>query len=65
MTATVFPPRTGTETFVTDANGKAVFKYLKVGKYKLVEAVPVGYIADGTTEIELTDKPQRGLRPAR
>ena len=27
-----------------------------MGKYKLVEAVPVGYIADGTTEIELTDK---------
>jgi len=50
------PADDGTETFVTDANGKAVFKYLKVGKYKLVEAVPVGYIADGTTEIELTDK---------
>ena len=50
------PAEDGTETFVTDANGKAVFKYLKVGKYKLVEAVPVGYIADGTTEIELTDK---------
>ena len=50
------PADDGTEIFVTDANGKAVFKYLKVGKYKLVEAVPVGYIADGTTEIELTDK---------
>lgn len=49
------PADDGTVTFVTDANGKAVFKYLKVGKYKLVEAVPVGYIADGTTEIELTD----------
>ena len=50
------PADDGTETFVTDANGKAVFKYLKAGKYKLVEAVPVGYIADGTTETELTDK---------
>ena len=50
------PADDGTEIFVTDANGKAVFKYLKAGKYKLVEAVPVGYIADGTTEIELTDK---------
>lgn len=50
------PADDGTEIFVTDANGKAVFKYLKVGKYKLVEVVPVGYIADGTTEIELTDK---------
>ena len=50
------PADDGTETFVTDANGKAVFKYLKVGKYKLVEAVPVGYIADGTMEIELTVK---------
>lgn len=50
------PADDGTETFVTDANGKTVFKYLKAGKYKLVEAVPVGYIADGTTEIELTDK---------
>lgn len=49
------PAEDGTETFVTDANGKAVFKYLKAGKYKLVEAVPVGYIADGITEIELTD----------
>ena len=50
------PAEDGTETFVTDANGKAVFKYLKAGKYKLVETVPTGYIADGTTEIELTDK---------
>ncbi len=50
------PADDGTETFMTDANGKAVFKYLKAGKYKLVETVPVGYIADGTTEIELTDK---------
>ena len=50
------PAEDGTETFVTDANGKVVFKYLKAGKYKLVETVPTGYIADGTTEIELTDK---------
>ena len=50
------PADDGTETFVTDANGRAVFKYLKAGKYKLVETVPTGYIADGTTEIELTDK---------
>lgn len=50
------PAEDGTETFTTDANGKAVFKYLKAGKYKLVETVPTGYIADGTTEIELTDK---------
>lgn len=50
------PAEDGTETFVTDANGKAIFKYLKAGKYKLVETVPTGYIADGTTEIELTDR---------
>lgn len=50
------PAEDGAETFVTNANGKAVFKYLKAGKYKLVETVPTGYIADGTTEIELTDK---------
>lgn len=50
------PAEDGAETFVTDANGKAIFKYLKAGKYKLVETVPTGYIADGTTEIELTDK---------
>ena len=50
------PAEDGAETFVTDANGKAVFKYLKAGKYKLVETVLTGYIADGTTEIELTDK---------
>ena len=50
------PADDGTETFITDANGKAVFKYLKAGKYKLVETVPAGYIADDATEIELTDK---------
>lgn len=50
------PAEDGAETFVTDANGKAIFKYLKAGKYKLVETVPTGYIADGTTEIELTDR---------
>lgn len=50
------PAEDGAETFVTAANGKAVFKYLKAGKYKLVETVPTGYIADGATEIELTDK---------
>ena len=50
------PAEDGAETFVTDANGKAIFKYLKAGKYKLVETVPTGYIADGTAEIELTDK---------
>ena len=50
------PAEDGAETFVTDANGKAVFKYLKAGKYKLVETVPTGYIADGATEIELTDR---------
>ncbi len=50
------PAEDGTETFVTDANGKAIFKYLKAGKYKLVETVPTGYIADGATEIELTDR---------
>ena len=50
------PSEDGTETFVTDANGKAIFKYLKAGKYKLVETVPTGYIADGATEIELTDR---------
>ena len=50
------PAEDGTETFVTDANGKAIFKHLKAGKYKLVETVPTGYIADGATEIELTDR---------
>ena len=50
------PAEDGAETFVTDANGKTIFKYLKAGKYKLVETVPTGYIADGATEIELTDR---------
>lgn len=50
------PDEDGEETFVTDANGKAVFKYLVAGKYILVESVPIGYIAEGVTEIELTDK---------
>ena len=39
-----------------DENGKALFQHLKAQKYKLVETVPTGYIADGTTEFELTDK---------
>ena len=46
----------GEEIFKVDENGLAEFRYLKAGKYKLVETVPKGYIADGTTEIELTDK---------
>lgn len=50
------PAEDGTETFTVDENGKAVFQYLPAGKYKLVETVPTGYIADGTTEFELTDK---------
>lgn len=50
------PAEDGAETFVTDADGKAVFQYLPAGKYRLVETVPAGYIADGTTEFELTDK---------
>jgi uncharacterized surface anchored protein len=50
------PADDGEETFAVDENGKAVFQYLKAGKYKLVETVPTGYIADGTTEFELTDK---------
>lgn len=48
------PAEDGTESFITDANGKAVFKYLNAGTYKLVETIPIGYIADVTTEIELT-----------
>lgn len=48
------PAVDGTESFITDINGQVVLKYLNADTYKLVEAIPIGYIADGTTEIELT-----------
>ncbi len=48
------PADDGTESFITDANGKVVFKYLNADTYKLIEAIPTGYIADGMTEFELT-----------
>ena len=44
----------GEETFKVDEKGYAEFRYLPVGKYSLVETVPIGYITDGTTEFELT-----------
>lgn len=44
----------GEETFKVDKNGYAEFRYLKAGKYTLVEDTPLGYIAEDSILIELT-----------
>ena len=44
----------GEETFSVDDNGCAEFRYLKAGKYSLVESVPTGYIAEDSISFELT-----------
>lgn len=44
----------GEETFSVDNNGCAEFRYLKAGKYSLVESVPAGYIAEDSISFELT-----------
>ena len=44
----------GEETFQVDDNGYAEFRYLKAGKYTLVETVPTGYIAEESVSFELT-----------
>lgn len=43
----------GEETFQVDDNGYAEFRYLKAGKYSLVETVPTGYIAVDSVPFEL------------
>lgn len=47
-------PEDGEETFSVDNNGCAEFRYLKAGKYSLVESVPTGYIAEDSISFELT-----------
>lgn len=44
----------GEETFSVDNNGCAEFRYLKAGKYSLMESVPAGYIAEDSIPFELT-----------
>lgn len=44
----------GEEIFKVDENGLAEFRYLKAGKYTLVEDVPLGYIAEDSIAVELT-----------
>ena len=44
----------GEETFQVDDNGYAEFRYLKAGKYTLVETAPTGYIAEDSVPFELT-----------
>lgn len=43
----------GEETFQVDDNGYAEFRYLKAGKYSLVETVPTGYIVVDSVPFEL------------
>jgi len=44
----------GEETFSVDNNGCAEFRYLKAGKYSLMESVPAGYLAEDSISFELT-----------
>ena len=44
----------GEETFKVDDKGYTEFRYLKAGKYTLVEDAPLGYIAEGSIPVELT-----------
>lgn len=44
----------GEESFKVDDKGFAEFRYLKAGKYTLVEDAPLGYIADDSIAVELT-----------
>lgn len=44
----------GEETFKVDDKGYAEFRYLKAGKYTLIEDTPLGYIAEDEIAIELT-----------
>ena len=44
----------GEETFSVDNNGCAEFRYLKAGKYSLMESVPAGYIAEDSISFELS-----------
>ena len=44
----------GEETFKVDDKGYAEFRYLKAGKYTLVEDTPLGYIAEDSIAVELT-----------
>ena len=44
----------GEETFAVDNKGYAEFRYLKAGKYTLIEDTPLGYIAEDEIAIELT-----------
>ena len=44
----------GEEIFKVDENGLTEFRYLRAGKYTLVEDAPLGYIAEGNIPVELT-----------
>lgn len=44
----------GEETFKVDEKGYAEFRYLKAGKYTVVEDTPLGYISEDEFAIELT-----------
>ena len=44
----------GEEIFKVDENGLAEFRYLRAGKYTLVEDAPLGYIAEDSIAVELT-----------
>lgn len=50
------PDESGDIAFKVDEAGKAVFKHLPAGTYRLVETVPSGYIAEDNITVELTDK---------
>ena len=50
------PDAEGEESFRVDENGCAEIRYLPVGEYRLVEAVPSGYIGEDGTGFTLTER---------
>ena len=47
--------RDGEDTFFTDENGRAEFRYLPIGEYTLIETAPKGYIAQEEILFSLTE----------
>lgn len=45
----------GEESFKSDAEGKIEIRYLKAGKYRLVESTPIGYISEDEWDVTLTN----------
>ena len=47
------PAEDGDETFFTDENGHAEFRYLPIGEYSIVEIMPEGFIPNEPVSVEV------------